>query len=1703
MAGLILLALAIGFYKLGQRFIAAPRLGTPALAPTPAVRSTPASPSAAIPAMQARGSAALTGATLTSSAAHPGTPKAVPLTHTPADPAAAYPVLASRDEPAKGTNGLVRRVKLVKADDFKYPLWRVEETLAVDPATGEEVPQSRQITVADHVLIQLAASATPEAIHDLARRKCLTVRKASSHSGLYLLAAAEAGLDTVPDLVRALSGEPLVRFAEPDSIVSTCATLPNDPSFSQVWGLHNTGQSGGTVDADIDAPEAWDLGTGSTGVVVGVIDTGVDYTHPDLAANIWSNSVEIVNGIDDDGNGYVDDVRGWDFYANDADPMDENGHGTHVSGTIGAVGNNALGVVGVNWRCSILPLRFLSSGGSGSTSDAIEALYYALGLRQRGVNVRLTNNSWGGSGNEQSLEDAISANGNAGLLFVAAAGNSGSDNDLTPFYPASYPESNVIAVAATDRNDGLASFSQFGLTSVDLGAPGVSIYSTLPGGQYGLESGTSMATPHVAGVVALLASLSPASDGAALRRAILAGVDHIPSLANRTTSGGRLNAYGAIRKLAHIEHTPLGDTYETGTPYVVKATIAPAGLMKTNSVQLLWNTDGSTNTFTAVAFQALGDEVWSAAIPPQPFGRVVRYWISATTTVGDVLRDPADAPASVHSFNVVPPVALIVSGSPDTYGAVTPDYGWYVYPSGAVVQAVASPASDAQGSSRWRCSGWTGMGSVPSSGTTSAVTVTVRRASALEWQWTPQFALAQTSSVPGLLAATTWWDAGTGAATLAAPPLVARGATNYAFAFWKLDGQRQPDDTSVASYTITGIPMMAPHSAVAVYVPDTQDADGDGLADWWELFYFGSTNAAPDADSDGDGVSNADEYRDRSNPRDPASLPVAPVITHAPLANPQPGPAPYLVDATVTDNFRVASVTLVWSRSGSPGASTNMALTGTNAHYQAFIPAPGTNGDTFVYSILAADPVGNVATSGPYSFRADYAVMQIAPATLTGCLLQPGTTEAHVVQITNAGSTNLVVALQVNPGGFTDDMEHGTNGWTHWGAADQWALTTQRCSSASTAWYCGDPVSRTYGNSAHARLDTRALFVPPRARLTFQYWIDSELDTRGIYPSNCWDGAIVEVSTDQGKTFTTLTPVGGYPYTVSGWSDSPWPDGTHCFAGTGGWQTATFDLAALAGRWVIVQFHFGSDSNTPKEGWYVDDVAVTSDPVTNDWIAVALTNLVVAPQCSAAVTVTVSSVGIATGDRAAVIHILNNAPTAPTNDVPVYMKVRSPPVVQILSVAQTSTDGRGWATISNTVADVDGDLCAIEYLWSTNAGAAWAPNVLVGALAAVGTPSVSTLNVPQVGSVTVMSGTNVITNFVAATWNTSTGGATLDLATGVLVRCRAWDGSFWSASVTSQPCLVDNHGPSAPPGLACTSHVPGVWSTNPVVVLTWAAATDAGAGVVGYRYGLLSDVGILALNSQTTAMAISVTAPADGTNWQAIVQAVDAYGNLGQTSTLGRYWIDTTPPSASGATVTVARAAGGNYVVNTALSGSWSGFTDAASGVVGYYVSLSNTQGTANGQWTAQPFVTLSNAVPDATNTIYVWARDGAGLIGPAASASVLVLSANGDWDGDGVPNAAEAIAGTDARDPASALRLQPVSGANAGSVFVVRWPAATNRYYGLAYRDCLWPTNDAWVNFEDATNMPGVAGFMIYTDRNAAAATRFYRVSVGQSLQP
>lgn len=344
-----------------------------------------------------------------------------------------------------------------------------------------------------------------------------------------------------------LLAQGLAEYIEPNYIVSIHGTVPNDNRFSELWGMNNSGQGGGTSDVDIDAPEAWGLTTGSNSVVVGVVDTGVLYTHPDLAQNIWVNPNEIAdNGVDDDGNGVVDDVHGYSALDHSGEVLDDNGHGTHCAGSIGAVGDNGRGVAGVNWQVRIMALKFLDASGFGTTAGAISAIEYAVRMKRSGVNLTVLSNSWGGGGFSQALRDAISEAEAAGILFVAAAGNSANDNDVEPTYPASYDLPNIVSVAAVDSHGNLASFSNYGSQGVDLAAPGVSILSTHLDDGYQTMSGTSMAAPHVSGVAALVLGRESNLSTAALKSRLIATVKPLDSLAGLVRAPGMVNAHNAL-----------------------------------------------------------------------------------------------------------------------------------------------------------------------------------------------------------------------------------------------------------------------------------------------------------------------------------------------------------------------------------------------------------------------------------------------------------------------------------------------------------------------------------------------------------------------------------------------------------------------------------------------------------------------------------------------------------------------------------------------------------------------------------------------------------------------------------------------------------------------------------------------------------------------------------------------------------------------------------------------------------------------------------------------------------------------------------------------------------------------------------------------------------------------------------------------------
>lgn len=387
-------------------------------------------------------------------------------------------------------------------------------------------------------------------------------------------------------LVNELEALPEVQYAEPNYLYSIHgfeSSAPVDPMYGKLWGLKNTGSNEpdkngntsstpGVAAADLNAEKAWSVTTGSKKVVIAVIDTGIDYNHPDLKNNMWVNEKEIPdNGIDDDGNGYIDDIHGWNAEKNNGNPMDGNAHGTHCAGTIGAEHNNDVGVAGVMSEVKLMAVKFLSDSGSGSLADAVESIDYATKM-----NVDIMSNSWGGGGYSQVLFDSITAAKKKGIVFVAAAGNDNSNNDSRASYPASYQVDNVISVASHTAQDTLSSFSNFGKNSVHVAAPGSNILSTTPGNQYKVFSGTSMATPHVSGVIGLLVAEMGRMPVLDLRERLMATTVPVGAYRKTTQAGGRVNAYNFLTDTRIPRQGPdesawrketLSEVFETVHPY--------------------------------------------------------------------------------------------------------------------------------------------------------------------------------------------------------------------------------------------------------------------------------------------------------------------------------------------------------------------------------------------------------------------------------------------------------------------------------------------------------------------------------------------------------------------------------------------------------------------------------------------------------------------------------------------------------------------------------------------------------------------------------------------------------------------------------------------------------------------------------------------------------------------------------------------------------------------------------------------------------------------------------------------------------------------------------------------------------------------------------------------------------------------------------
>ena len=724
---------------------------------------------------------------------------------------------------------------------------------------------------------------------------------------------------------------------------------------------------------------------------------------------------------------------------------------------------------------------------------------------------------------------------------------------------------------------------------------------------------------------------------------------------------------GAIHTPPAIDHPPLQNQSATATAYRVAATITADGAWDTSTATLHWRIDGGPwQTLplapSAPALPALPPTAYTADIPAAPLGSTIDYRLTADTVY-------APGNDTFWTFLVAPDLTLTISaeGAPAD-ASPTPPYGTHCYPSGTVLRATSPaiiPDPDFPATHRTACIGWTATGAPPPTGNGPDVTFTLTAPSTLTWRWQSQVALTETTDPADLAPPrTNWWPLGATNAAAAAPaaPFIA----DCAFADWCLDDARWPDATTPASPDApTGIPMDAPHDLSARYLPATLDTDADGLPDWFTARYFptGSPDASPSADPDADGWENAAEAADRTDPLDPASVPVPPAIAHVPVASPCTAPFPLLIAATITDNTAVASATLRIRRNNQPPRTIPMFPDPADPpRWTATTPVAATDGDTFAYSIAATDPAGLTAETQEAIFTVRWPGLSASPRAgfhfdLSTLGAPADAIATATLTLANTGSIPLHATLAFAHVGFADDAESGTNGWSTLSATTNvstWHLGTAGARSPAHAWCNGLPDALpVYPCNADDSLLTPPIRLWPAdaprggaPRLDFWHWADFErdYDTDPDTPViRMWDTGILEYTTDSGTTWHPLAPDGGYP-AIQSETASFFPEGTPCFAPTDDdWQPVAADLspfapdAPSASVPAQIRFRFASDIYVVHQGWRIDDLKITprtqlpdtAPPGTTNWATLSADTLEIPPGATASITVRADAASLA------------------------------------------------------------------------------------------------------------------------------------------------------------------------------------------------------------------------------------------------------------------------------------------------------------------------------------------------------------------------------------------------------------------------------------------------------------------------------------------
>ena len=940
-----------------------------------------------------------------------------------------------------------------------------------------------------------------------------------------------------------------------------------------------------------------------------------------------------------------------------------------------------------------------------------------------------------------------------------------------------------------------------------------------------------------------------------------------------------------------ITHEPLVNTYDTQTAYRVTCTLEPVGIFDPDAVTLVWHTDRLPGLSLTQSMTQVSGNLFEAFIPPQQANTLIAYAIHALNHAGCETRSPVNGD---NAFFVTDRLTLTILGSPTGYGVPSPDYGAYAFASG-LVATVSAPAIVSLGDdTRVSNGGFVGTGSAPQSGTNLTATFQMDQSSLLLWLWQREYRLLISADVGDPSAQTLWVGAGRSAAIPDAKAnITLSNGTVYAFAEWRLDGVRSPAAPQRSAPSFGSLAMNAPHALVAHYLPAGLDADTNGVPDWWQFQYYGAIGQNPQSDDDGDGYTLLEEYQDRTDPLNAASVPAPPVILFTPLDETQTHPGPFTIRATITDTYAVSSATVYWHRKTEPWQSTPLQSLSNNV-FDAQIGAVSAPGDDFEYQILAADPSGRASQTDVLFLFLRYPVADTSRFhDLAFLALSTQSTVSAYMNLFNTGNADLVWTLRFAR--VESIVDTSLPGWNRASLGQAWEVSTNRFASAPYALHSRLVSSGLQtGPAVRSTITTPPLLIGANATLSFKYWIHSE-----PYQSTtrAFDGGLVEFSKDNGVTFEQLK--GPYTHTIYGWDASPWTNGTPCFAGYGeGWLNATFDFVkeypaenGFQGRSMVFRFHYGADNNTDNEGWYIDDITVMPLLSRNGFsqnIEPAYNYTIPAGSYKRILWYNQPSL-MDVRDDSLTVFLLSNDPVTPAFSFFWSLKIRDYPLLPTLYAAQ-SASGDGRVRLTAGVADRDGEPVSLAVDWSYDNGRTWLPAALTNVLASTGSVSLATASGTLTNLLTASGGTRV-TNLLSAIWESRKAAPPVTVCTQTLFRITATNGYFGKGYTTPR-FTVDNVPPAFLPGaLTASPHSsvgPYAVTTN-LLSLAWPAAADSPASsALTYRLTALP-AGTNTLSQTNATLAVSNRLNQVHTY---CVTAYDSAGNASETLSLSLLVLD-------------------------------------------------------------------------------------------------------------------------------------------------------------------------------------------------------------------